>query len=128
MLLERKGSAAASVLVVGGMVALTQQLEVVAESWELVVRTPMEGSRDMEVARPGVWECTHFRTSAVPEVVVSHEAKKGILGSCCACQQRTQHWLLAGPAVVAEPELSASTKPQLVAVVALPVQESATRS
>ena len=53
-LLERKGSAAASVLVVGGMVALTQQLEVVAESWELVVRTPMEGSRDMEVARPGV--------------------------------------------------------------------------
>ena len=35
-------------------VASKQLPEVVAESWELVVRMPMEGSRDMEVARPGV--------------------------------------------------------------------------
>lgn len=54
MLLERKGSAAASGLVVEDMVASMQQQEAVAESWEPVVRTPMEDSRDMEVARPGV--------------------------------------------------------------------------
>ena len=53
-MLERKGSAAANVLVAEDMVAWMQQQEVVAESWELVVRMPMEGSRDMEVARPGV--------------------------------------------------------------------------
>ena len=59
---------------------------------------------------------------------MSHEAKKGILGSCCACLQRMQHWLLAEPAVVAAPELSALTKPQLVAVVAHQVLVNATRS
>jgi hypothetical protein len=68
------------------------------------------------------------RTSEALEVAASHEAKKGIPGSCCACQQRTQHWLLAEPAVVAGPALSALTKPQLVAVVAHPVQVSATKS
>ena len=59
---------------------------------------------------------------------MSHEAKKGILGSYCACLQRMQRWLLVEPAVVAGPELFASTKPQLVAVVARPVRVNATRS
>ena len=53
-LLERKGFATASGLAVGDMVASMQQLVVVAGSWEPVVRMPREGSRDMEVARPGV--------------------------------------------------------------------------
>jgi len=53
-LLERRGSAAASELVVGGMVASMQQPEVVAGSWEPVVGTPMEGLRDKEAVRPGV--------------------------------------------------------------------------
>ena len=59
---------------------------------------------------------------------MSHEAKRDIQDSCCACLQRMQHWLLVEPAVVAGPELFASTKPQLVAVVARPVRVNATRS
>jgi hypothetical protein len=69
-----------------------------------------------------------FRTSVVLGVVVSHEAKKGILDSCCACLQRKQHWLLAEPAVVEQPELFALTELQLVAVVAHRAQVSATKS
>lgn len=128
MSLARKGFAAASELVVVDMVASMQQQEVVAESWEPVVHKPTEGSRDMEVVRPGVWVCRRFRTSAALEAVVSHEAKKGILDSCCACLQRKQHWLLAEPAVVEQLELFALTEPQLVAVVAHRVQVSATKS
>ena len=59
---------------------------------------------------------------------MSHEAKRDIQDSCCACLQRMQHWLLVEPAVVAGPELFASTKPQLVAVVAHRVQVSAMKS
>ena len=105
-------------------VASKQLPEVVAESWELAVRTPKEGWKDMAEAHPGVTVRKRCHTLAVLEVAARHAESWGIQGSCCAFLQRMQHLPLVVLAELVRPGLSASTAPRLAAAVGRPVLES----
>jgi hypothetical protein len=125
--LGHRGSVAEAGWAAEDMVAWKQLPEVVAGSWELAVRTPREGWRDMVVAHPGVTARKHFHTLVALEVAVRHEESWGIQGSCCASLQRMQHLPLVVLVELVLPGLSASTVPQLAAAVGRLVLESVMR-
>jgi hypothetical protein len=109
-------------------VASKQLPEVVAESWELAVRTLKGGWRDMAEAHPGVTARKRCRTLAALEVAARHEGSWGSQGSCCAFLQRMQHLPLVVLAELVLPGLSALKVLRLAAAVGRLVLGSVMRS